>query len=148
MHRRSSVILIREWDRQLSGSGCCGRVDGDFTQCRGEAVFAERRAIMERMGSIYRLLRARFGDAVDVQVVDPRNVSLLLILVGDFWRFRVAPRTALKTIFGLPPQAVVVNGRLVDRSPWPDGERIADIIEAAIGRDALPGAPAAEPAGI
>ena len=59
---RSSVILIREWERQMSASGCCGRLEGDFLQRRGERCFPERRAVMEAMGPLYRDLRSRYGD--------------------------------------------------------------------------------------
>jgi hypothetical protein len=133
-----SVILVREWEQQMSGSGCCGRLEGDFAVFGGERVFAERRAVMEGMGPVYRALRDRFGGSVDVQVIDPRNVSLLLLLVRDFWAFRVGLGTALSTLFRLPKQGVVINGVLVDRSARPDPDRVADIV----GRLAAQPAPA------
>lgn len=130
MRRRSSVLLIREYDQQLSGSGCCGRVEGDFARCDGEPVFAERRAIMERMGSVYRALKADFGETeVDVQIIDPRNAGLIFLLVRDFWAFGVGVRSALATLFRLSTHGVVVNGRLADRTAHPDPERIAEIVD-------------------
>ena len=71
---QSSVILIREWERQMSASGCCGRLEGDFLQRRGERCFPERRAVMEAMGPLYRDLRSRYGNEVEIHVVDPRNL--------------------------------------------------------------------------
>jgi hypothetical protein len=133
MRPTPSVILVREWAQQMSGSGCCGRLEGDFAMCGDERVFAERRAVMERMGPVYRTLRERFGDSVDVQIIDPRNVSLLILLLRDFWGFHVGFGSALRTLFRLPKQAVVVNGVLVDRSGRPDPERIADVVGQAIG---------------
>jgi hypothetical protein len=138
MQRTTSVIIVREWEQQTSGSGCCGRIEGDFAMCGDERVFAERRAVMEGMGPVYRTLRARFGDAVDVQIVDPRNVSLILLLLRDFRAFHVGFGAAVRTLFRLPKQGVVVNGRLVDRSARPDPERVA----SAVART-LPGGVAA-----
>ena len=133
MRRQPSVILIRESEEQLSGSGCCGRLEGDFLACRGEPVFPERRAIMNAMGPVYRTLRTRFGAAVEVQVVDPRNLfSLIFLLLRDFWGFRVGVVEALRTLGRLPVQAVVVNGRLVARGEWPDPMEVVGILDEAI----------------
>ncbi len=131
MAKKPSVILVREWEQQLSGSGCCGRLEGDFVVCQDGPVFAERRAVMERMGPVYRAVRERFGDDVELQVIDPRNAGLLITLLVDFWRFRVRPRTALATLFGLPKQGVIVNGELVDKSPYPDPERVLAAVALA-----------------
>lgn len=128
MERRPSVILIREYDQQLTGGGCCGRLAGDFAFCASEPVFAERRTIMERMGPVYRALRERFGDGVEIQVVDPRNFSLLFLLVRDLWAFRVGWRSALRTLTRVGTHAVVVNGRLADRTDHPDPLSIAAMV--------------------
>jgi hypothetical protein len=127
MHR-PSVILIRENDQQLTGSGCCGRLEGDFATCGGERVFAERRVVMERMGAVYRELRERFGDRVELQILDPRNASLLFFLLRDFRRFRVGWGPAVRTLVRLPKQAVVVNGALEDVSEHPDPAHIAALV--------------------
>ena len=133
MRRRPSVILIRELEEQLSGSGCCGRLEGDFLVCGGEPVFPERRAIMNAMGPVYRTLRTRFGEAVEVHVVDPRNLfSLSFLLIRDFLGFRVGLVEALKTLARLPVQAVVVNGRLVARGEWPDPMEVVGILDEAM----------------
>ena len=132
MRTRPSVILIREWEEQLSGSGCCGRVEGDFLALRGEPVFRERRRCMEAMAPLSRTLRERFGDAIELQVVDPRNAFLVFLLIRDFWAFRVGFFEALKTTTRIPIQAVVVNGRLVSRGEWPDPPEVVQILEEAI----------------
>ena len=132
MRTRPSVILIREWEEQLSGSGCCGRVEGDFLTRQGEPVFRERRACMEAMAPLSRTLRERFGDAIELQVVDPRNPALVFLLLRDFWAFRVGLVEALRTTGGLPIQAVVVNGRLLSRGEWPDPLEVVQILEEAI----------------
>ena len=137
MRTRPSVILIREWEAQLSGSGCCGRLEGDFLAREGEPVFRERRACMEAMAPLSRTLRERFGDAIELQVVDPRNPVLVLLLLRDFWAFRVGLVEALKTIGGLPIQAVVLNGQLLSRGEWPDPLEVVEILEEAISAGVL-----------
>ena len=117
---RPSVILIREWENQMSSSGCCGRLEGDFLVQRGERCFPERRAVMEAMGPLYRDLRARYGRAVEINVVDPRNLlAILALLLRDARAHGVGVREALRTLFRLPVTGVVVNGRLLARGRWP-----------------------------
>ncbi|MGD2047089.1 MAG: hypothetical protein PVJ80_14675 [Gemmatimonadota bacterium] len=138
MEPRASILLIREWEGQTSGSGCCGRLEGDFLSCGdSQPVAAERRSVMERMGPLYLSLRERLGDSAEIEVVDPRNVSLFFLLIRDFWRFRVGLLDAIRTLAGIPVQAVVVNGRVVARGEWPTAEKVI----AAAGR----GAPASLP---
>lgn len=132
------MIIVREWEQQLTGSGCCGKLEGDFLGCGEDAVFRERRALMERMGPVYRAVRERFGEEVDLQVIDPRNAGLMLMLLRDFRAFRVGVRVALATLFGLPKQGIVVNGRLVDRSEYPDPERIAAVVDQVVRNAAGP----------
>jgi hypothetical protein len=137
----TSVILIREWEAQMSGSGCCGRLEGDFlTGHQSQPILAERRAVMERMGPLYKSLRERFGDTADVQVVDPRNWTLFFLLLRDFWTFRVGLGEALRTLARLPIQAVVVNGRIVARGAWPQADAVASLIQAecSLAQTAVP----------
>lgn len=129
MRHAPSILLVREWEAQMSGSGCCGRLEGDFLQCEGESFLPERRNVMESMGPLYRALKSRLGDSAEIEVVDPRNFGLFLLLLRDFWRYRVGLRAALSTLAGIPVQAVVVNGRIVARGAWPD----ADAVLAAAG---------------
>jgi hypothetical protein len=129
METKPSVIFVREWEAQMSGSGCCGRLEGDFLACEGQPVMAERRAVMERMGPLYKALRERFGDRIDIEVVDPRNFGLFLLLVRDFWRFRVGLAGALRNLARISVQAVVVNGRVVARGDWPSADEVAARIE-------------------
>jgi len=126
---------VREWEQQLTGSGCCGKLEGDFLGCGEAAVFRDRREMMERMGQVYRAIRDRFGDAVEVQIVDPRNAGLILMLARDFFAFRPGLRAALGTLARLPKQGVIANGRLVDRSEHPDPERIVVLLDRLFGGD-------------
>jgi hypothetical protein len=125
-----SLILIREWEEQMSSSGCCGRLEGDFLLQRGLPAFPERRRRMEEAGVLYRAVRERFGDAVEIRVVDPRNlVSLLPLLVRDFRRYRVGLREAIRVLFGFRVASVLVNGRLVSRGRWPAPEDLLRRLE-------------------
>ena len=135
MRTRPSVILIREWEEQLSGSGCCGKVEGDFLTREGEPTFRERRACMEEMAPLSRTLRETFGDAIELQVLDPRNPALVFLLLRDFWAFRVGLVEALKTIGRIPIQAVVVNGQLISRGEWPDPLEVVQILEEKTSAD-------------
>ena len=134
MRTRPSVLLIREWEEQTTGSGCCGRVEGDFLTREGEPTFRERRACMEAMAPLSRTLREKFGDSIELQVVDPRNPALIFLLLRDFWAFRVGLIEALKTIGRLPVQAVVVNGRLLSRGEWPDPPEVVRILEETMSQ--------------
>lgn len=127
---KPSVVLVREWEQQMSGSGCCGRLEGDVLGAGGDRVFAERRAIMEAMGPLYRRLKTRFGDELDLLVVDPRNqISLIPRLARDFWRYGVGWGEALRTLRDLSTSTIVVNGRLFARGGWPSAEAVVVHIE-------------------
>lgn len=126
---RPSVILVREWEQQMSSSGCCGRLEGDVLLWRGERCFPERRAHMESAGGLYRAIQERFGDTVQVHVVDPRNLpGLLPMLLRDFWRHRVPARTALRTLSAMTVTTVVVNGRLFSSGGWPPAGLLCDAL--------------------
>lgn len=140
---RPSVLLIREWEQQMSSSGCCGRLEGDVLLQQGVRCFPERRENMEEMGPLYRALRDRWGDAIDLHVVDPRNLPTLLgLLWRDVRARRVGPLGALRTLFGVTVTSVVVDGRIVSRGRWPT----VDGVEAALGLDPAM-SPARSPAG-
>lgn len=122
---RPSILLIREWEQQMSSSGCCGRLEGDFLARRGERCFPERREVMEAMGPLYRELRSQFGDDVEINVVDPRNMGTVFgLLFRDFRAHRPGLREALNTIFRFSITSVIVNGRLIARGEWPGLEDV------------------------
>ena len=130
---RPSIILIREWEAQMSGSGCCGRLQGDVLDIGGRRIFPERRRAMEAMGPLYRAIRQRYADAVDLMVVDPRNwVSLMVRLVRDFVRYRVPVGEAWRTMHGISTVAVVLNGRIVARGDWPAPEVVFQCIDGPV----------------
>lgn len=121
------LILIRERDAQLAASGCCGRFEGDAVRwtCSGENIFAERRRIMERMGEVYRGVRTRYGDAVRITVVDPRNAAaLFVLLVRDTSRYGVPWLAMLKTVFRVGATAAILDGTLLFRGAVPPTDTV------------------------
>jgi len=121
-----SLILIREWEQQMSSSGCCGRLEGDLLEWGGTRCFPERRRHMEEAGSVYRAFRERLGASAEIRVVDPRNfLALLPTLIRDIRRYRVSGREAVRTIFGLGVNSVVLDGRLVARGRWQVSDLLA-----------------------
>lgn len=138
------MILIREWEQQMSSSGCCGRLEGDVLLQQGVRCFPERRETMEEMGPLYRALRERWADEIDVHVVDPRNLPTLLgLLSRDVRAGRVGLLRALRTLFGVSVTSVVVDGRIVSRGRWPT----ADEVEAALGLGVAGGVAASDAGG-
>jgi hypothetical protein len=123
---KPSIILVREWQQQMSSSGCCGRLEGDLLELGKERIFPRRRQIMEDMGPLYRTIRNHYGDSVELLVIDPRNqVVLFFCLARDFFRYRVGFPQALRTLRGLSIVTVIVNGRLFARETWPDPEALS-----------------------
>ncbi len=109
----------------MSSSGCCGRLEGDFLVQGGERCFPERRAAMEAMGPLYRDLRSRYGSALEITVVDPRNlISVIPLLLRDARAHGVGVLSAIRTLFRIKMNTVVVNGRLLARGTWPDSAKV------------------------
>ncbi len=126
-----SVILVREWEQQMSSSGCCGRLEGDALFWNGERCFPERRTLMEGAGTLFRAVRDVFGDTVVVRVVDPRNLPALLpMLLQEFWRHRVPLASVWRTLSGMAVTTVIVNGRLFSRGEWPSADQLCDALSS------------------
>jgi hypothetical protein len=81
------VLLVREWDQQVGGSGCCGRLNSSVVDALCETTaspYEHARRDMQATGRVYTALRERFpDDEVEITVVDPRNTMWLLPAV---WR--------------------------------------------------------------
>ena len=120
------LILVREWDIQHTGSGCCGRVGGDVELC-DRAAFARSRAEMEHVGEVYQALHRTFGDRLELTVVDPRNTMWLLPTVYRAARRRgVRPREAIRTMARSTANgAIVLDGKVLF-----DGKLPASPVEA------------------
>lgn len=114
--RRPRVLLVRQWDQQVGGSGCCGRfssVAAESVCSTGEDPYAHARVDMQVMGAVYRALRERYAeDELEVSVVDPRNTAWLVPAVWrDARRRGMSRRDALRQVHGATgPCAVVCDG--------------------------------------
>lgn len=123
---RHRVMLVRQWDQQLGGSGCCGRLDADAVRSvnpEQDNPFAYCRPDMERMGAVYTALRERFTEAeVEITVVDPRNTAWLLPAVWrDARRRGLSVRDTLRQINAATrPCALVCDGLVLstDAAPY------------------------------
>ena len=94
---RHHVILIRDWDVQVSGSGCCGRLSGGDSLLGNDKTFAETRTGMLAMGEVYRALSSTYGERLHITVIDPRNfVTLVILLTHHAW-LRGGWRQVLRT---------------------------------------------------
>jgi hypothetical protein len=142
-----SVILVREYAEQVTGSGCCGKLEGDNALLGGESVFERTRRIQHDFGILHRAVRefypAESGrERVAVVTVDPRNqLYLVPKLWSDVLFYRPGWRNGLKTMlqwFSTP--AVIVNGRVVsgrNQIPDPDAlcHRIHELLAERTGAE-------------
>lgn len=141
------LILVREIDQQMSGSGCCGRIEGDaaFWDTEG-CVFQERREKMNRVGEIYRAVRSRFGDDVAITIVDPRNlVSFLPLVIRDAFRHQVPFFTALRAMVSTSLSTAVLDGQLLYSGRIPSAAEALDLIERRLMIDHVGRIPAPQP---
>ena len=124
------LILLREIDQQMSGSGCCGRIEGDAALW-GEhgCVFPERREKMDRIGEIYRAVREAFGQEVEITIIDPRNlISFLPLVIRDAVRNRVPVGSALRAISSTSVSTGVFDGELLFSRSIPHPAEVVDVI--------------------
>lgn len=132
------VLLVREWDQQTSGSGCCGRLGSDTVSAlneTGEDPYAHIRADMDRVGAVYRALRARFSvDELDLTIVDPRNMVWLLPAIWrDARRRGLSAGAALRQLnAGTAPCALVCDGLVLGTDIEP--EQAVAAVRADIAR--------------
>ena len=128
LHR---ILLVREWDSQTSGSGCCGRLGGEHCDVGHPDTFARSRSLMETMGGIYRALRRELPrDTIEITVVDPRNMVWLIPAIvrdglrrglgaGDLWR---------ELNNGIRNGAIVVDGRALSAADYPEPDAAVDAV--------------------
>jgi hypothetical protein len=127
------LILVRESD-QVSGSiGCCCRVGRDDVRWDHSAPLPTSEATT-RFRDLYHELRERFGDRLEITVLDPRNVIAFVPLVlRDALRFGVPLGEALRAIGGTSYATAVLDGRLMFSGVAPPSrevvERVAERLE-------------------
>lgn len=153
---RVSVIFVREQAAQVTGSGCCGKLEGEHgLVCRIDDLFSHTRAVQRDFGVLHRAVREFFPpsqgiEQVTVVSVDPRNqLYLAAKLWRDVFRFRPGFIESIRTIsqwFAIP--AVIVNGRVLSRPGHPvDPDSLCHEIHRCLGNpigDELPPHPAGD----
>jgi len=84
---------------------------------------------MEAMGPLYRDLRSRYGDEVEIHVVDPRNLfTIFALILRDARTHSLSAWKALRTLFRIPVTGVVVNGQLLARGRWPEFSELKEVL--------------------
>jgi hypothetical protein len=128
------VVLVREWDAQHTGSGCCGRLGGCNDELGDPSTFRHNRDEMEAMGAVYRALKRELRDAVEVVVVDPRNTAWLVPSVyRDARRSGRTRGEAVREVCrAVSYTSVVVDGHVLFRGHVPDPDTAVDAILAEL----------------
>ncbi|WP_423821525.1 hypothetical protein V5738_14410 [Salinisphaera sp. SPP-AMP-43] len=129
------MLLVREQDAQHSGSGCCGRLGEAHTRFGGAADYGHTRAVMDRLGVVYREL-AEQAPGLELIVVDPRNTVWLYPALWRAARARGAGVIAtLRTLAQAgAPAAVVLDGDTLCSGHLPEPEQIVAMVLARLDR--------------
>lgn len=141
------VLLVRDWDEQTTGSGCCGRLGSATSEFGCATDFAPARELMERMGAIYRALRAELPpERCDIQVVDARNITFLYPSLYLAARRRgLGRRQALGQVSqGVRQGAIIVDGITVSAGDPPPVDEAVDLVLRSLASSTGAG-PGAEP---
>lgn len=125
---------MREWDEQVGGSGCCGRLGGQGTELGRAEDFAHAREGMVAMGDVYRALQRELPD-VDLTVVDPRNTAWLVpTLVRDARRRGLGWGAVARQLqLATRPSAIVADGLVVSSGEVPTAAEAVRRVRDALG---------------
>ncbi|MPZ72014.1 MAG: hypothetical protein GEU74_02080 [Nitriliruptorales bacterium] len=128
------VILVREWDGQTSGSGCCGRLGGVCDDLGNADDYARSRADMEAMGAVYRGIRRTYPD-VHVEICDPRNMFWLIPAIVHDARRRGLRGAEVRAQVrrGVARNAVIVDGLVLHWGEPPAVAPLLDALERELG---------------
>ena len=130
------VLLVRDWDEQTTGSGCCGRLGTSTSELGCATDFAPARELMEQMGAIYRALRTELPrEYCDIQVVDARNITFLYpSLYLSARRRGLRRREAFSAVArGVRQGAIIVNGVTVSAGGPPPVDVAVDLVLRSLG---------------
>ena len=139
-----SILFICERAEQVTGSGCCGKLEGDNVNLGGRDLFEHTHQQRQAFGRLHRTIRHLFADElaagrIEITTVDPRN-QLYLVgrLIKDVYRYRPGWRAGLRTLLQLfPIPAVIVNGRVVTRrSQVCDPDTLCHQVQQLLGASA------------
>lgn len=128
------VILVREWDGQVGGSGCCGRLGGLDCELGDAETYSHARVEMEAMGVVYRALYSEFADDIELTIADPRNT---VWLVPTIWRdARARGMTAgqawRQIRRGVGQGSVVCDGKVLHSGAPPDADEMVEAVRSEL----------------
>jgi hypothetical protein len=91
---------------------------------------------MLQMGELYRHLKKRYGDQIELEVIDPRNqISYTSILIREVLRNHLGWKTFYQSMTkGLNTMAVLVNGQLISYGEIPDSDTVCFKIEECLNQ--------------
>jgi hypothetical protein len=112
--KNHSIIFILESEGQLTGSDCCGKLEGDWRLEQGQSIFNQQRKVITDVAPLFLVIREKYQDKFDISQVDPRNQLFLfpkiVSLILHFKHFSLASLRGLFMIYRLP--AIIINGEV------------------------------------
>jgi len=110
-----SLIFIRENEGQLTGSDCCGKLEGDWLVQNGQPIFDQQRTILSGIAPLFLEVKNKFSDDIDISQVDPRNQLFLTPkILLDIWRKKKYSRASFQSLFMLYRlPAIIFDGELL-----------------------------------
>lgn len=130
------LILIRQYDPDSSGTigACCRIGPSDIRWDLSGHQFPEEWERKTGFGDLYRTLKQRFGDRLELTVLDPRNVyAFIPLVVRDAARFGVPMREAFKALMATSNSTAVLDGRLVYQGGSPSIDEVITMVEERLG---------------
>jgi hypothetical protein len=125
------LILVREFDQQVSGCGG-GVTAAPWVGVSAGDLPAGRLERANAIGAVYRAVREAFGEEVRITVVDPRNqISFVPLVLGDAVRYSVPALTALRTVLSAGASTGIFDGQVLFRGEVPDP---GEVVERIRGR--------------
>lgn len=133
--QRHDVVLVVERAEQLTGSGCCGKLEGNRAFHHGAPIFEESRREQEAAGPLFQFF-CGLGPHWKVEIVDPRNMlALWPLLWRHVRRHRPSLPATLRTLamaFSAP--ALILDGRVISSRRLPSREWLESYVERLIER--------------
>lgn len=131
---RHSLIFIRESEGQLTGSNCCGKLEGDWRFENGQPVFEKQRRVLTELAPLFLAVRKAFHDRIEILQVDPRNQFFLIPkIISQIWRhkrFTAASFRGLFMIYRLP--AIILDGEVLFSGRIPTESELFSILPGEI----------------
>lgn len=134
MTEQHRIILVRQPGAQHGGGGCCSSLGGLVDEDEPEAGDWAGCDLTNRMGAVYRALRAELRGQVAIEMVDPHNTAWLLPAIWrDARRAGAGRRTAwLDVRSGTANGAVICDGRVLSTGVPPSPDQVVTRVLATL----------------